>query len=895
MAPLRQPGLLLGLLLLGCTGTSSAPPEPPPTEPPPTDRFADRRAELTRDLHTFGQLAAPQGGGREDGRAVVARLEVSAPKLDRFVVHGTLPVPAGFDPGDSSRSPLAISARGPGAQLAPVQVNILTRSASGAPEVIAFAALIDRPQGVQPGAPLTLDVVEFNQELDPGGPALTEAVAELADPRGAARVLLRARDVHGNVYEADLGGAPDAPGFGSREVLRDGPVRRIVRTHATLVPVERSGEGQPRAHLMGVHAYWTLHAQDGRVGLDLRVHNGATSGSRRAAPEETPLGFIHWDALELDLPESWQAQPLVLDPFLGEERVADGRRRLPLVRRNDDGSLHMMPPQAQFQRRLTLTTPQRRAGDPLILSGLAFPRNGAGLWSWWNPATAHYFPQHGLLPDWSSFKLGSVKGERALQVRLRQRRDLARQTLETGKAQEGLIAGPLMGWAHPLGVSVQGMTGGSGIVFLEGHRTAAAASAAGIEALLLEHRMNASRMPIAQWDAQGQPVGVEAWLDGSGKVPFDFRTNGRMVPPVFRLPMFEGPIPHPQVRAVHLAERRPDYDRGSPHHPGGRLAGGDQDLVSWLPHDGQHFARWTKRPMALAWLTADALAIDDLRHAAETFHLMFHGEEHEHVRWSPGVTLLQFEKLVAAHPGHGMPVDRDHAWGIEVQCAAWLLADDGWRARRADWYRRAGQLMVDAAMPSGLVQRMHVPKLLGGRYGGAQAFECMFLLHAKRCLIESVLRVQEPALAEELAGVHQRALDYLLWGPVWTCFEIKEEMICGPRWHFATGPGKDWSEPPFSDETVYGPRYLPVDGAEGPVETTYLWAPMEYGMLLAQGEAGPDLDDRYLRRALTSDRAAGRWEALMESFFAGAQRTGNDLSGNWGSLIGRVQSLRDKR
>ena len=164
-----------------------------------------------------------------------------------------------------------------------------------------------------------------------------------------------------------------------------------------------------------------------------------------------------------------------------------------------------------------------------------------------------------------------------------------------------------------------------------------------------------------------------------------------------------------------------------------------------------------------------------------------------------------------------------------------------------------------AVVGLGLVQRRQEPKLLGGEHAGGQAFESLFLLHAKRCLIESVLADRAPQLADELRAVHQRALDYLFWGPVWDCVPAGGQTACGPRWHFATAPRDDWAAPPYCDEPTYGARYLPHDGLSGKVDTTYVWGPLEYGMLVAQGDKGPTLDDRYLRRTLTStySRAGG--------------------------------------
>jgi len=885
----KTPISILLLLLAACGGGSSLPQRQEEAAVVP-QRFEDLVQRPSRETYPFPDTPEAVDGVRDDGLEVVARLQLSAPRAERFVLHGTLPVPRDLGETREGRTPLALVERRSEMAPIPAQVSVVSRYPTGEPDVVQVAALVERPEGRARGDRLSFDVLRgsFPTAPAPASPAVTQ---ELFDLAAGPPILLRTRDVYGNVYELDLRGDRSRPGFGSLLTLKSGAALRQRRAYSTLVPSERSGGGDPLPHLMGVHAYFTEYAGDSRVSLDLRVNNGATPGSRPATPEEEPAGIVYWDALELVLPPGWRARPLVDDPFLGEPRLEEDRWVVPLVRAHDGGELHMMGPQMQFARRLTLVPDDHPGGGHAALEGLAFCVEGGDLWSWWNPRTARYFPQRTLIANWGPFRRGPLRGTRALEARVMERRNRVREALETGSSRT-LISGPLLGWAHPLGVAYQGMTGGWATYFIEGQRVAAAASAAGVEALMLEHRMTLCRQAEAQWNRFGEAVGVELWLDSDGRIPFDFRTNGRMVPPCFRLPLFGGTGVSRQVHEVHQAKKRPPYDKGSPHRRDGRLSGRDDDLHSWMPNDGQHMVRVTRLTKALVWLADDPLARDDLRLSGELFHLMLHEHEHVEASWSKGVTLRQRENLAAAYPHHGLPMGRDEAWGIDSMCAAYSVADEDWRARHRDWYSRVARLLVDGAMPSGLIERVNIPKILAGRYDGAQAFECMFLLHAQRCLIESVLRGTDEALRGELEDVHQRSLEYLFWGPAWARIPRGEGTIAGPRWHFAVAPKGGFELEPYGEESGLSLSLLPPDAFDGGVETTYVWAPLEYGMLIAQGEQGPTLNDRYLRRTLACADQARRWEALLEGFFKAAERESNDNSGNWAGLVGRIQSLR---
>jgi hypothetical protein len=179
---------------------------------------------------------------------------------------------------------------------------------------------------------------------------------------------------------------------------------------------------------------------------------------------------------------------------------------------------------------------------------------------------------------------------------------------------------------------------------------------------------------------------------------------------------------------------RPPYDQGTPYQKEGALPY-DGAILSWWPHDDQHLVRYTKNLKALVWAANDSMAKDDLRLSAELFHLMFHEGPHVPAEWSPGVTLQVYETIAAKSPHGGLPMGREHAWGIDAMCAAYSLADDAWRARPRPWFDRVLKLMVDASMPSGLLQRVVNERVLGNtRYCVAQTFEAFFLVHAMRCM-----------------------------------------------------------------------------------------------------------------------------------------------------------------
>ncbi|MFT7677162.1 MAG: hypothetical protein ACI8QC_001139 [Planctomycetota bacterium] len=830
-----------------------------------------------------------------DPGRLVANLELAAPRRRTFVLRATLPVPREYRLPEPGRTNLLVEDRASGLLIA-AQIQTVTRSADGRPEVIELLAKVGLATSDNPGRRITYKVILGDEPLR-SKPAVAAVARRLLNGQGT-RLRLRTRDVYGNVYEADLLGSKEHPGHGSSAWIRSGPAARQRRVYSTLVPVELSGNGLPLPHLMGVHAYLTEWDGDERLSLDLRVNNGASSGSRAPSTLEAPAGIVYWESLELVLPSGWDVLALAPDPFLGETQRSPEQVIVPIVKALPEGRLHMMGPQAQFHRRLTLVSNRSTHGQPEhpAQEGLAFPLAGPALWSWSQPRTPSFLPQKGVIPTWQAYRFEKLRGAPALRARLAAERAHLQSLLRSGQADGNQVVAEVMGWAHPWFVSAQGGTGGVGIAPFQGQRVAAAASLAGYEKLQLLHRMNASRQADTQYDQGGDPLGVHGWLDDRGQIPFDFRTNARMVPHSLRLPAFGGPPSSAQVAAVHARGQRPHYDRGSAHRAGGVLESSDAELLNWMPHDGQHMARYSKFIEALVWLGNDALAKDDLLHAASLFRLEFHGFPHRVESWSEGVTLAVFERMAAQYPHHGLPLDRNHAWGIDLASAAYALSDAPWRRERQSWYERVADLFLAGAMPNGLVQRRHLPSILGGRYDACQTYQVCFLSHAVRCLNESVFAGRDEPRKARLELDQLKLAEYLFLGPVWIR-QTREmpgggrEAQAGPHFSFAVAPPEAPSAAPYCDASSWPDHQLPADGRSERIEWWNIWSVLEYAARLDDPSGRQGLDNRFLRRAAAAWTAPGSLGALTELMFQEAARSANDDSGNWAGLVARLQEL----
>lgn len=877
---------------------ANAPAEAPSTEQPvagvggasqPAEAIAAAAGPAAVEASRVGTVAASAtlartgaAPWRRGAPTPVALLEVELPVGRQVLVRATLPVPAGFDLGVTADSDTSLALEAPDGTSVPCQLEVVTRDAAGAPLVVELIAPVLAPSstaragGAEAGhARLTLAVrhgsFRFPAHLGGASAAVASATgaggldAEVAAWLGAGPCTLRARDVFGNLYVGDL----LRPIRG--EVLTQGPYLTRIDAAAVMRPVDEPGRPLDAAtalpHLLGLHGHFTLVAGDPRVALDLRAHNGLTSGAAADSADDSPVGAVWFDQLDLELPALWTCEDRFPDAAFGAERVEDGVARRALVTALPRRHLHFMPPGAQLQRRLVLRPRDTLAGHPTC-EAIGFPSEGDALWSWHSDATAAFGPQRVALPTWRALVGARPEALTSLRATLADRRTALLELARRGSGDGVSVHGSALGWCHPWSRAELAALGQAELPLVAGHLAVAARSAPELERLTLAHQMNVSRHPVAMWLADGRPAGLDAWRDAAGRVGFDLDTSSGRQAPELTLPAAGGTAP-----ALHFAEvarqmRRPWYDQGTPFTRPGTTPTASDAVLAWQPHPGRALARFTKPAEALVWLTNDALARADLELEAERFRLMTHDAAAVDAGDAAGAppatqrTLTQLTAAAAARPHAGLPLDRTHAFGLDVFAAVYATADDGWRAKARPWLTALVDTWLAGTMPNGLVTRQHAEGLLLGRYDGAYAVDALLLLHAQRALVGSTLIGADGPRADALVGAFFRGVEYLFEGAPfqrvpdrWT----DGPSLGGPASQFAVAPrgldGGPSSEPPYCDTARWGPDHLPRDGrTPDAVEATYTFEVLTYADDWAHTFGRPD---------------AGRWFARTLDLWLG--------------------------
>ena len=850
---------------------------------------------------TVSAAALEPQANRAESSQSLALFELVLPKARSFVFHGCLPLDiSGLSLGSDGRTAFAVRLLGSELDPVPAQVEVVTRDARGKPLVIELLAPFTMPKGLAPGRRSEFLVLYGDFPLPTELKLEAHVQAMLKAPGGGPKLI--GWDAMGNRFEADLLGLTTHPGLGERSSNRKGYAARGWRTAAVMAPVEGEPKIAPALpHLFGVHAYWTFLAKDNRVSLDLRIHNGLDHGTNPGHELESPLGITYFQALELDLPANWNVTPLVRDPWFGPNREHEQRVRVPIVRRQENGRCHVMPPQGQFLRRLSLhheAVVISEGHHPLITT-LGFCRPAPGLWSWFTRDLRAYFPQCATLPTLRRYqsRSGPAIGPAAIRTDLEAGRDHLRDALTSGKG-DGHLVGKCMGWAQPWFYAYAGAAGGADITFVEGHLTAAGASSAGYERLILLHRMNTARHPRALWNRKAEPLGPEAWLDREGRVAVFFRTHARMCPPMHKLPAMGGPAPHDSVRVVHARDLRPDYDQGSPQESGGNLGTGDASIWNWMAHDGEHLIRYTKNPKALVWLGNDHLAKDDLHLTAKLFQLMVHKQPLAPDVWAGGESLGELHARAKAHPGEGLPITRAYAWGVDTLIASYALGTPAKRRSMRPWLAMFAETLTMAGLPNGLVSRRRHETILDGNYDGCQTFEVLFLQNTRRSLIESVFPNTNKGPGPPLRKQFLTIAKTLLSPPVWASTGNGQSSLRGPWGKWALAPLDPETGPPYSDQTRWGRGYLPEGGSGGGIERTYSWDTLAYCMLLAPNRRDPkgkqeDLNREYvLGRALRLGSGAKNRHGIENQLLKRVASASGDHGGNYVAFLAFLEGIR---
>ena len=767
------------------------------------------------------------GGGGGDGGPppfevnpgdVIGRVGLRLPSSQTFLLRATLPIlPELWSPDarDGKVPFVIVDQEGFSVR---TQVESVSRypAAEDGTDVVELIARVQRPPMKSAGANALFEVAYV--PTDPVEFEASQPVENLLQDPG--NLVLSTRDVFGNRYSADLRRSVHEASDGVRW-LRDGELARQSGTHEVLMPdtVVEGGTGtMPR--MMGVHVFLTEWAGEDFFSLDLHVHN-AGSGHDTEDPSDDALYEIFFDELLLEIPNGWTVLNALPDPYFGAPRSHGSGRAVPIVGVTGNATLHAMPRQARFQRRLVVARENavERAQEMVTEQWLAFcrpvpGRAGQQMFSWWNQHTARFYPQNHRLPT-----LGHL-GLDDLTAGLDGRFASIFQHVSEGTAAGYPVESAGLGWAHPWGVRYGGMTGGDEIALYDGFSVAATGSRSGYRLAQLSGRMYVDRQPTALINRDGKPTQVEDWLtenEGSTWIRMDF-----FLRPILpnEDPFGFGAAPTFQTETVNAQGRAPVYL---------------EDLESYAPIDFQHYIRYTRNMKTLAWLGNDALAKLELEIAASIFRLGYHEYPTNWNGYAPGWGLKSHMNWVEMNPGWGLPFGRGNAWGLDAAVSAYALGDDDLRQRFEPWFELILETLQEGQSTcTGIIQASSSSKYDYLRI--MQSFEASIVNNFLRSFRTSVFEGRDAAHAQMAKDVHTASL-YAHVSPV-----VWREEYRGPVHWMAVAP-TNLEQPPYCE--------IPPDdeqshGADG----VYHWSDLALGYELT---GDPIFLDRAKQAAQTED------------------------------------------
>jgi hypothetical protein len=784
--------LVLGALALGgCSGGS---------EDITIGPASSGGGAVAHPMAVVASVEKPPVGALSVAGDVVGQFELAAPSVPSFTLHGTLPVPRGtFNQGSGVEPFVIVDAAG---NATPAQCESVTRypdSADGS-DVVEVIARVERPESAAAGTRLHYDV---RYSPHPTSPSSTpQAVLDLlAHERG---VVLRAKDVFGNSYSADLFFDFRENGPSLRK-LKDGRFESQFATHQPLRPNEVvEGAQGTLPHFMGVHAYATTYSADSFLSLDLRVHN-AFSGLDQASSDDDPLGKLYFDALELVVPAGWNVASSIEDPFLGAPYDEDGARVYPIVRPIGGEQMHMMPRMAQFHRRLALYQDgtEAEANAALAQEGLAFARAGVNAdgrewFSWWNKNTGRWFSQRHVLPALAPATEDEVRAQLTgeyVQVR---------DQLVSGAVGQFPIENANMGWAHPWGTSAGGMVSGSEIYLYDGVDVAWSASREGYRWHELTHRMYTDRQPNVLFNADGKHTQEHQWVQHG--------PNGDTLPiwwynePMFWAsdPFGYNTAPTFQVEAVAAANRKPWYE---------------DTLASFQAIDCQHLVRYMRSAKVLLWLGNDAIAKEDICAQGEGFRFSFTMLPQDIWGGIIPTGLYALHNYTLSHPNNGLPFGRAEGWGLDAALVTYSVESDAWRARQLPWLETILDTIEKGQTScSNVIHGVPLYNVFGAKYRCRQSIEEAIVQNALVGLRETVFLGVDEGRTTRLDAVLRKDLYAMVSPLVWSTANH------GPWAMIAVGPF-DMAQAPYC-------TWIPADGNYGIPDHYQIWSSFAYGFEL---------------------------------------------------------------
>lgn len=481
----------------------------------------------------------------------------------------------------------------------------------------------------------------------------------------------------------------------------------------------------------GFQAWFTVNADRRQVELVINWHNG----SLPAKPD------VYFTTATLDVPAGWSHTPFLPDPTIGSQTLVKP-------------DLHVLPQRMERSFRLVLH-PDNEA--PLVeLEGWA-----VGDWT-----RGGYMPQNIGLPDLSHTVID-----------LSVQKDLDFSLLASNSPTlPGDI--PVSHFWPAQGVKYGGMTSGTDIHHYEGVLPAVSAQSDGILSLYVEQLRYGSRQMGCIYEADGQPLRMDDYLNTDGSRPWDIYANVFLSSP-------------PKDTPFDFA------DTGS----GSGTANYDPSV--YAPIDNQHMVRRTKANKALVWLTNDPLARQYCAMDAALARMTFY-------EGNGG------EILPKTSTGLGIAWGRGEAWAADIIVTAYATGKSEYRQRTANWFPSFISALERTQMPNGLFSAMDDGKVADSPpygdgttadYWAHRSNEQILLAYALRGIQEVVGHNCGPAIASSSSAIWKFA-----WkdGTSGVLDRYPAGTINGPRF-----TSKSEIPSGLTDSVYFDPYHVPGAFAQG--------------------------------------------------------------------------------
>jgi len=630
------------------------------------------------------------------------------------------------------------------------QVEVCRRDAFGEPAVIEVLAAV--PKGLLTWAtPFDFEVRE-EAASSFGAPDPGEGVWDLVLPYGA--MGLRLRDADGRVYRSSLTGLQHG-GSKAPRWERFGPVAITGMRPTWLTHKPNGSSGEMRSKLLpyagAAQAFISVGHRLDAIELLLNFHNAAI-----------PLvGDLHFDSLELAVPDGWRVTSEWDDPHVGEAYLEGGHRVYPLVAPLEGGRMNLLDMMRERHWRLVVHREggyQPEGGRSWGVAIDGTNAEGEDLASWGSPLSPRYLVQCATAPTDLEHLRDDIAEEA---VDERQRFAKAWNSPTTGAENAGYLqfrSGKYGGW-----------TGGWDITPWIRPDILATGSVEGKVSMEIEFCRYAARQR-GLYASGGLPVNPENHLDGEGKPgwniynerwqpggdgPFGYFAAGDGN----RVPELDAPY-----RSILKGDPSNQYDHGID------------------PIDGQHHIRCDKAAKFLATVGNDPLAKLYLYKAATMGRMEAMETE--------GGDLREVLEQLARNPARGFGgFGRETGWKLDVMVNAYAFGDDDCRERFLPWIVAQCDALRWAQTPSGMFAAKTTGKVADqepfpkpARYGVTRPNEELYigfaLLGAHNSVFGTPFPDVEGPLPENAAPVREAIL-----------------KLCAGFWSFAWRRAQDGTNP----------------------------------------------------------------------------------------------------